>query len=230
MGINKKITDNISLVGSEQLSGSGDCHVYAIHYKPGKVCLIDAGVDSGKKIYQNINTIFGIKAKITHLILTHCHIDHIGAAHQFKAQFPNMEIIAHSWDTPAIEGVAGTEKLTAASWYGINYKPVKVDQSIKDDEYILRLNGLELKLIHTPGHTPGSISVIYVHPKFGTILFGQDIHGPFMEEFNSNVEDWRKSMKYLLSFEPDILCEGHYGIIKGKSSVRKFIESHLRQH
>ncbi|RLI65778.1 MAG: Zn-dependent hydrolase [Promethearchaeia archaeon] len=234
MEIGEKIADNVALVGSDRLSGTGDCDVYAIQYAVGKVCLIDAGVSSFKRIYENICQVFKEKGKnkpeITHLFLTHCHIDHIGAAHQVQEMFPHLTIIAHAWDTAAIEGRPGTEKMTAASWYGVNYQPIKITCSINTDNLEIKLDDVVLTILHTPGHTPGSISIVYNHPKIGKILFGQDVHGPFMSEFNSNVEDWQRSMKLLLAQEPDILCEGHYGIIKGRDSVRKFIESQLHQH
>ncbi len=62
------------------------------------------------------------------------------------------------------------------------------------------------------------------------ILFGQDIHGPFLPDFHSNIKDWAKSMKILLSKEADILAEGHFGIYTSKESVDKFIKSHLKQN
>lgn len=234
MGDCVKISENVALVGSDGLSGSGDCHIYAIEYSSGKICLIDAGVNSFGRVYANICECFEnakkTKPEITHLILTHCHIDHIGAAHQVKEMFPKVKIIAHAWDAPAIEGMPNTERMTAASWYGVKYQPVKISQKFQSDREELRLEGVKLEIFHTPGHTPGSIGIIYSHPTVGKILFGQDVHGPFMEEFNSNVADWRKSMKLLLAQNPEILCEGHYGVFKGNDSVKRFIESQLQQH
>lgn len=225
-----KITEDISLVGSEDLSGAGDCHVYAFRYAPHKICLIDAGVNSATQIITNIGDSFSPQFEITHLILTHCHIDHIGAAHEFKRKFPALTIMAHTWDAASIEGLKGTEKTTAASWYGITYIPVKITQKFDKDEEVIKIGDKRLRIYHTPGHTPGSISVVYEDPQAGKILFGQDIHGPFMPEFNSNLRDWHASMKRLLALEPDILCEGHFGIIKGKDNVRRFIKTYLQQH
>ena len=64
MEIGEKIADNVALVGSDRLSGTGDCDVYAIQYAVGKVCLIDAGVSSFKRIYENICQVFKEKGKI----------------------------------------------------------------------------------------------------------------------------------------------------------------------
>ena len=223
------IGDDVALVGSEELSGSGDCHVYALRYAPGKICLIDAGIRSADQIIKNIADTFQEKKwEITHLILTHAHIDHIGAAHEFLARYPQVQIAGHRWDQGAFEGHPGTENLTAASWYGITYTPVKLNILFSKDEEELRLGSIKVKIYHTPGHTPGSISILYIHPSKGKILFGQDVHGPFMKVFNSNIQDWRASMKRLLALEADVLCEGHFGVINGKDQVKKFISSYLK--
>ena len=72
--------------------------------------------------------------------------------------------------------------------------------------------------------------VYYTDSEGKKILFGQDIHGPFMPEFNSNIEDWRASMKEVLALRADILCEGHFGVFKGKDAVKQFINGQLRAH
>jgi hypothetical protein len=62
------------------------------------------------------------------------------------------------------------------------------------------------------------------------VLFGQDIHGPFEESFGSDLAAWRKSMDILLGLKADILCEGHFGIIKPEQEVEGFIKGYLQQH
>ena len=94
---------------------------------------------------------------------------------------------------------------------------------------IVKLSDKTLSVVHTPGHTPGSIVIFYDHPQKGLILFGQDIHGPFMPEFKSNKQDWRNSMKSLLTYNASILCEGHFGVIKGKDQISQFIRGYLKR-
>jgi len=59
------------------------------------------------------------------------------------------------------------------------------------------------------------------------VLFGQDIHGPLDPSFLSNPEDYIRSLKFLLDLNADILCEGHFGVFKGKKKVEKFIRSYI---
>jgi len=119
--------------------------------------------------------------------------------------------------------------MTAETWDGVKYKPVSVDIVIGEKERKVKLGGTDFLFIHIPGHTPGSMAVVVVDDG-KKVLFPQDVHGPFLKEFNSNIDDWAKSMKYLLSLECDILAEGHYGIYNGKLKVKKFIKSQLSQN
>ncbi|WP_371802560.1 MBL fold metallo-hydrolase [Candidatus Lokiarchaeum ossiferum] len=225
-----KVSKDVYLIGSDDISGSGDCCVYAIKIDSNKICLIDAGTKNASILLENIQKTPLANHEISDLILTHCHYDHAGAAHQLKEIFPKMKIYAHDWDTPTIQGAPNTENLTAANWYGEKYIPVKISHVIRNDKEKLKLGAKTFEIFHTPGHTPGSISIILNEGNNTNILFGQDIHGPFLPEFNSNIQDWKISMKKILALEADILCEGHFGIIKGKDSVRNFIRGHLQRN
>ncbi|MFW9949136.1 MAG: MBL fold metallo-hydrolase, partial [Candidatus Thorarchaeota archaeon] len=109
---------------------------------------------------------------------------------------------------------------------GVDYKPVRLERRFKGDLETLRLGLYEFQCIHTPGHTPGSISIL-LEVEDIKILFGQDIHGPFYKSFGSNLEDYQTSMQKLLDLNADILCEGHFGIIKPASEVTRFIQRHM---
>jgi len=70
--------------------------------------------------------------------------------------------------------------------------------------------------------------VIYVTESEGLkVLFGQDVHGPLDPSLLSNRDDYHRSLKTLLSLQADVLCEGHYGVFRGKDEVAGFIESFL---
>jgi glyoxylase-like metal-dependent hydrolase (beta-lactamase superfamily II) len=80
--------------------------------------------------------------------------------------------------------------------------------------------------LHTPGHTPVSIS-LYLDKEGKRVLFGQDIHGPFLAEFGANMSHWQKSMETLLTLNADTLCEGHFGVYKPGHVVRQYIERYF---
>lgn len=223
-----KITENVFQIGGGSFSGSGDAGVFLVVCKDESIVLIDSGVNSYEIITQNIEEIGLSVDNIKVLILTHAHIDHTGSAAEFKKNL-YVKIYAHDWEREAIEGVPGTEKIIAASWYGVSYYPVTVDVILKKPEEKHKIGGTEFLFIHTPGHTPGSIAVL-VEDEGKKVLFGQDIHGPFMDDFNSNINDWADSMKLLISKNADILCEGHYGVYQPGPEVEKYIRGQLRQN
>ncbi len=223
------VTPNIFQVGGGTLSGMNDCCVYAVRLASKEVCLIDTGTTNGGMIMKNIKDAGLADKPITHIVLTHAHYDHTGAAWQFKKILPNVKIIAHKGDVDAIEGKPGTEALTAAAGYQAKYTPVKVDTVVSKDVEELTLGGTKVTIYHTPGHTPGSISVL-VADSGKKVLFGQDIHGPFMPEFKSDIQAWAKSMKMLVGLNADVLCEGHFGVYDSAAKVKDFISEHLKDN
>jgi glyoxylase-like metal-dependent hydrolase (beta-lactamase superfamily II) len=209
------------------MSHAQDCMIFIVDVGEGESVIIDCGAgNSFQTLLDNVKSVGLEPQKIKALILTHCHIDHIGAAKEFKEKL-KLKVIAHKNDIDAIEG--NNLSKTAAQWYGADYKPVTVDHVISEDLEILTFGNVEFSCLYTPGHTPGSISV-YCDLEGKRILFGQDIHGPFNESFESNIEDWRRSMERLLDLQADILCEGHFGIYRSSDEVRRYIEGYLRRY
>ena len=220
-----EICDRVYAVGGSGLSGPEDCCVYLVDASS-ELVLIDTGAGlSFDRIEKNIRSTGFEPAQIWHIIATHCHIDHIGGLAPLVQRYGSL-VIAHEFDRAGIEGE--NNDLTAASMYGIDYRPVKVDILIKGEAESLRLGDLDFNFIHTPGHTPGSISP-YIDTKDGRVLFGQDIHGPFSSSWGSDLSQWRKSMEKLLALKADVLCEGHAGVYKG-DKVGKYIEAYLERY
>lgn len=226
MGEAEKIYDGIFLVGGPGISHFQDATVFIVECGD-ELVMIDSGSGKGSRILLDNMTGLGLEPeKITALILTHCHVDHIGSAKFFRDTY-GCRIIAHELDAGAIE--TGDDTLTAASWYNTHLPEVPVDRKIKGEREVLTFDRNEIHCLHTPGHTPGSIS-LYLDRSGQRVLFGQDIHGPFTPEFGSDIEQWRDSMGKLLTLEADILCEGHFGIFFGKGNVRKYIQGYLDQY
>jgi glyoxylase-like metal-dependent hydrolase (beta-lactamase superfamily II) len=221
-----KIADRVWLVGGDGLSAPGDCLCYALDL--GALVLVDCGVGPGwDRICENLHGAGLDPTALSHLVLTHCHIDHAGAAAAVAAD-TGCEVIAHALDAKAL--AEGDRKRSAADWYGTSLAPVAVTRIVRGACEDLLLPDGALHLVHAPGHTPGSM-VAWIdldEPRGRTrLLFGQDVHGPLHGDFGSDRADWQRSLRALLALEADILCEGHYGVIRGREEVVRFIEEFL---
>ena len=75
---------------------------------------------------------------------------------------------------------------------------------MKGDFELLEFGVYKFQCLHTPGHTPGSISILLeIEDNKKKILFGQDLHGPIIPGV-SNFEDYQKSLRKLLDLNADI--------------------------
>jgi glyoxylase-like metal-dependent hydrolase (beta-lactamase superfamily II) len=220
-----EITKDIFIVGGPEITDGRDGCIYLINL--GELILIDTGAGwSVDKIFNNIKNLGFDCKNLNKILLTHCHIDHIGGVPEIRKRF-GPKIYIHKLDAPPVE--TGDPILTAATWYQATFPPTMVDVKFNLPEEILMIGGQKIVCLHTPGHTPGSIC-IYLDKDGKRILFGQDLHGPLLEEFGSNLEDYGRSTKKLLDLNADILCEGHFGIYKTKKDVRNYILSYRRQY
>ena len=204
--------------------GDSGCSVYLVNTQSEDgLVLIDCGMslEMIKKISE-----FNLDPKeIKHCIITHFHIDHIAACYDLLQFNKNIKYYAHKLDANAIEE-KGHDKETAAMWYGVNYQPVKLKKRLKETNEILKFGIYEFQCIHTPGHTPGSISILIETEDKKKILFGQDLHGPIIPGV-SNYDDYQKSLRKLLDLNADILCEGHFGIYQPASEVQRYIKKYI---
>ena len=216
------IYQDIYLIGSAEISHPYDCCVYLIDV--GELVLIDSG--AGQRFDSLVDNILALglaPEKITTVIVTHCHIDHVGSLAKFKQKY-GAKIIAHSLDAEAIE----TGKGIGAEAYGVAYEPCQVDVKLQGAEQKLVFGEQEFTAIHIPGHTRGSIA-LYADMGGKRILFGQDIHGPYSAMWGGEPEKAISSLQKLIDLKADILCEGHFGIYQPAGEVKHYMEGYLRQ-
>ncbi len=225
MSDSEEIFDGIYLIGGPNISHSEDATAFLTDCGD-ELVMIDSGAGrTAGRLEKAVRNLSFDPANISTVILTHCHIDHIGGAPYLAERF-GCRLIAHDLDAAAIE--AGDPVETAARMYGTAFPPTPIDRRIQGEEETIRFGNQDIRFIHTPGHTPGSMAVV-IDRKGTRILFGQDIHDPFLKAFRSNIDDWKQSMIKLLALDADILCEGHFGIFTSKERVKEYIKRYLRQ-
>ncbi|MBA3601163.1 MAG: MBL fold metallo-hydrolase [Acidobacteria bacterium] len=158
----------------------GAVNVYLIKEDP--LTLIDVGPKTEEaasvlrdQLRQNGVQIFDLKR----IVLTHAHEDHCGLAKQVRDEARNAEIFVHSWETGHLFGrMASEEHQNLMIRAGVPSKIFRQIQAIykdvalltdalrigefselKDEMELEFANGM-LKVLHTPGHTPGSCSFL----------------------------------------------------------------------
>jgi glyoxylase-like metal-dependent hydrolase (beta-lactamase superfamily II) len=218
-----KISDDLWQVGGEGLTAPGDAAVYLVRFGR-QAALIDAGCGPGhRKLVENVSACLPAGTDVVCLLLTHCHFDHSGGAAAVRDHY-GCRIVAHAKDAVYLE--AGDSAVTAAAWYGAHMPPLVIDHKITAKREAIPVGDGEVVAHHCPGHSPGAL--VYTAVIGGqSVLFGQDVHGPLHPSLLSDRGQYRDSLTYLLALEADILCEGHFGVYKGRVTVKNFIRRYL---
>ncbi len=205
-------------VAGPDLTDSRDCNVYVLDMK--QPVLIDGGFGMAvDKTIDNIRSAGVDPSSIAAIILTHCHIDHMGGASSLRERL-GARLYMHELDAEIVE--RGDNVLTAAFCFEVLFQPLMIDVKITGSEGRISFGDESIPFLHTPGHTPGSIS-LYIDTDGKRILFGQDLGAPLLADFDCDPKAWRRSMERLLALEADVLCDGHSGIYEPRRRVAAYI-------
>lgn len=218
----RKILEGLWQVCGDGLTHPADAAAYLLHMGSSAI-LIDAGTGQGHlQLKQHIDRLLPPGVPLTDLLLTHCHFDHSGGAEAVRRDF-GCRIVAHALDAGFL--AAGDSTVTAAAWYGVDMAPFTVDLPLEGEINIVNVGDSTVTAIHCPGHSPGSLAFL-AEVEDLVVLFGQDIHGPIHPALRSDEALYQASLEKLMRLEADLLAEGHFGVIRGKDQVRRFIQSY----
>jgi hydroxyacylglutathione hydrolase len=163
--MNNEKTEEIE-EGVYLLNGKGNgCHSYLIRASYRNV-LIDSGLDSSFLSLQEQLFTLGLKVKDIELTInTHEHLDHIGSNRYFQE---SSLIAAHRFAATKI--TLGDHYVTLYRSRDLNEVPLHVHLWL-EDRFLFDLGSHQLEVIHTPGHTSGSICIYESTTK---VLFSGD--------------------------------------------------------
>jgi len=129
-----------------------------------------AVVDPGDEADRILQTLAQLQLTVKLIINTHGHFDHVGANKRLK-EVTGAPILIHSLDAPMLNQLASS----AAAWGMKADNSPPPDRQLQDGDEI-GIGKVLLKVIHTPGHTPGGVSLYTAGEVFvGDTLFAGSI-------------------------------------------------------
>jgi glyoxylase-like metal-dependent hydrolase (beta-lactamase superfamily II) len=108
-------------------------------------------VDPGDEIERIIAVLDKHNLTVKQIVITHAHIDHIAGAHRLK-QLTGAPILYNQHDLPLVKMMD-----IQAGWLGIPTPTVHPPDDTLEDGKLISITGLTGSILHTPGHTEGSV-------------------------------------------------------------------------
>ncbi len=181
--------------------GALETNCYLVYCPETLECAI---VDPGAEAGEIFRLITGKKLKPVVILNTHGHVDHVGANRDMKERF-NVPLCIHSADRPMLEQLQQSE---LAIFLEAKDSP-SPDWFLKEGGKI-KVGKSSLKVIHTPGHSPGSVSFL----GDGFLLSGDTLFSGGVGRTDFPGGSWKeleKSIKEKILTMPDetIILPGH---------------------
>ncbi len=156
---------------------------YIVHKEGCKNCIV---IDPGYEANTILNRVALLGLQIDAILLTHGHFDHVGAVRQIAAD-TDCQVFVQEQEL-SLPGA-----LTDGPLYYTDLYPA---------EGVLKIADMDIKILHTPGHTPGSVCLL----TGDALLTGDTLFAGSMGRCDfpgSSIFDMRKSMKKLYNLAGD---------------------------
>ena len=188
-----------------------------------EITLIDAGHrGSGRLVKRYLERIGRSERDITRIVCTHGHPDHIGGVAEIAAA-SGASIHLHPADAARLR--IGFREVLANRKPGpilaFLTRPIRDPQPLFDGEVLPVLGGLQV--VHTPGHTPGSICL---YSPATRVLFSGDVLqlrrgrlAPPHQVFSDDLLEARRSVARLAELDVDTICFAHYPPLRDGASA-----------
>jgi len=196
-----------------------------------ELTLIDTGLrGSSAKIIDFVHQLGRSVEEISLIIITHNHFDHIGGLVELrkltkaKVAIHKAAIIDADGDPPYPGGIRKLLRVPLFSPLRGRFmlSPGDVDIQLEDGKVLEPLGGL--KVVHTPGHTPGSISLY--SPKHKLLIVGDALvkshNAPQLPHkmVSTNFAEAMNSIRKMAQLDFDILCFGHGKPLTGDARTK----------
>lgn len=211
----------------------GMVSVYVIRGSEGTI-LIDTGTPGSETAITDKMLAHGIDPKeIKLIVLTHAHEDHFGSAKALKEK-TGARVAIHSLDADNLRAGRNGE-LRPTNTLGKIFSSIGRRESegevgmepdiLLDEEYDLTEYGISGKVISTPGHTPGSVSVLLDSKEaiVGDLVMAfYPKTKPKYPMFAQDISEVKRSLRKVMGYSPDILYPAHGGPFTGETMANTF--------
>jgi hydroxyacylglutathione hydrolase len=147
-------------------------NTYILSDETKECIIIDPGCYESFEKDELASFIENQKLKPVKLINTHCHIDHV-LGNKFVSDKYNLRVELNSLEVPLLDAIPAY-----GPQYGIFCEPTPEPFTFLNEGENIKFGNCELKILHTPGHSPGSICLYNEKEKFaisGDVLFQMSI-------------------------------------------------------
>ena len=210
-----KILDNLHAFIWQSLTAN-NCNAYFID-GPTRI-LIDPG---HRALFEHVDLELknlGLKTDDIDLVVcTHAHPDHLEAVQLFKKKSALFTLNENEWQWAATEG----KQMSAA--FGIDLEDLSPDFFLQ--EGALSVNGLELQVFLTPGHSPGSVCLYW--PMHKALFTGDLVFKDGLGRTDLPGGDGTKikeSIRRMSQLDVELLLSGHGDVITGAQEVKSNFE------
>lgn len=188
---------------------------YLVEEGEGTFTLVDAGMQAdGKRILDFISNLKREPSAVKTIVVTHCHVDHVRGLAALKTA-TGAKVAVHEADADFVSGKVSYPSPGGAM--GLAFRalspvfkttPVEPDLRLKEGDMVGRL-----AVLHTPGHTPGSIAL---YDKESKVLFVGDtarflkgkLEGP-PPQFTPRMDQAKASIERLAGLDFQVMLSGH---------------------
>ena len=187
----------------------GDIIVLQLSDLDSNIYLIgDKAIDTGTgfnftRMYSLLETLKIKEDNIKEIVNTHCHFDHVGG----NGYFLEAKICIHEIEAPVLE--QGDDERSVAGFFDGKLNPHKVTTKLKGGDTI-KMGKYVFEVMHTPGHTPGSICLYDKSAKLliaGDTLFENGVGRTDLPGGDAN--QLKESLEKLSKLKVDKILPGH---------------------
>jgi len=198
-----------------------NCNTYLIN-GPARI-LIDPGHREPFDHVENELKRIGLNRKSVDLIIcSHAHPDHIEAVQLFRETPAQITIHEKEWFF-----LKSVDRYVSAS-FGTGTDAITPDFFLAEGD--ISIHGIDLKVFHTPGHSPGSITLYWPEQKAlftGDLIFNRGLGRTDLP--GGNGSELKESIRRLKDLDVEWLLPGHGDMVQGAENVKANFESVERE-